>query len=705
MNLQWLMEKSLSRFPAILLLILLSQFIQAKEAFFDIPVAYYQDVYQELTFADAKKLFEQDRFISSENSNLTFGYTTDPVWIHISLHNLEEKDVLFIQNAHLDFVDFYLMNGNSLSRHVKQGDLVDFHARELDYHYLNILIDPQTTDIFIRVSTHGPLLVPLALMSFPTLMKYAQKQQMLHFVYFGILLLAFCVNVLLYVWFREKNYLFYILSLLFFFIITCVEFGYLFQYVYPHTPEINVYNLAYYALIVVVVIFTQRFLNIRREAPFYYWVYRLIVISCVVLILAVLLTKGSVLIQKLTLVLAGYIIPVFILSSAAYSYFFLHKTEARFVFLGWLSNVSAVLVLALTFTGTLPHSFFTGNVVQIGSGFEVIFFFFALVERVNILKKEKEHLLKAHNQILEEKLEERMREINAMNQELIAQNEELQAQQDELTAQRNRLHEQNTIIEKQNLQLKDAKSALEQKVKEKTADLLGANQSLADKNQRLEQFAFVAAHNMRGPVATLAGLINLFNRKDASDPVNLEIIKNLDITVGRIDSLVWDLSALLDFTSISEELRKEVNLKQVWEDVKIVLKSEIDIKHAKIHDNLPCDNTYKLVPVYIHNIFYNVLSNALKYSSTDRPPAINIDFTEQNGQINIKATDNGLGIDLKLVKNKLFSPFHRFHAHVEGKGLGLFITKTQIEAMHGIIDFQSQLGVGTAVCIMLPKIE
>jgi hypothetical protein len=68
----------------------------------------------------------------------------------------------------------------------------------------------------------------------------------------------------------------------------------LFQYVYPNTPAINVYNPAYYALIVVVVLFTQRFLDIPREARFYYWVYRFIVISCIAIILGVLLTKGSI---------------------------------------------------------------------------------------------------------------------------------------------------------------------------------------------------------------------------------------------------------------------------------------------------------------------------------------------------------------------------------------------------------------------------
>jgi hypothetical protein len=198
---------------------------------------------------------------------------------------------------------------------------------------------------------------------------------------------------------------------------------------------------------------------------------------------------------------------------AVYSYFFLRKKASRFIFWGWLSNVGAAVILAFSITGIIPHSFITGNVVQIGSAFEVIFFFFALVEQVNILKKEKEHLLEAQNQILEEKLEGRMREINGMNQALLAQNEELTAQQEALTAQRNRLQEQNLVIEDQNLQLKDAKSVLEQKVKEKTADLLVANQGLSDKNQRLEQFAFVAAHNIRGPVATLGGLINILIEK------------------------------------------------------------------------------------------------------------------------------------------------------------------------------------------------
>ncbi len=699
------MHKSRSFLLATLLLTLLSQTIQAKNTFFSLPIAYYQDAGGVLNFAEAKKLFEQDEFISSEKSNLSFGYTTDPVWIHIFLDNVQENEVLIIQNAHLDFADFYALHKDSLIRQVRQGDLVDFHTRDIEHHYPNLLISPQATDIFIRVSTKGPLLVPVTLMSFPALLQYSRQQQVVHFVYFGILLLAFCVNVLLYVWFREKVFLFYLLTLLFFFTVTCVEFGYLFQYIYPGVPEVNAYNPAFYALIFVVVMFTQRFLGVRNEVLFYFWVYRVLVALCIVLILAVLLTKGAVIVQIFILLLVGYIIPVFILISAAYSYFLLRKTGAGFVFLGWLSSVGATLVLALTFTGTLSHSFFTGNVVQMGSALEVIFFFFALVERVNVLKQHKERLLKSHNKLLEEKLERRMRKINEMNHELLAQNEALQSQQDELTAQRNRLKEQNKIIENQNVQLIDIKQGLEQKVEEKTSDLLLANQSLADKNQRLEQFAFVAAHNIRGPVATLEGLINLFNKKNTGDLINLEIIKRLDISVTKIDNLLWDLSALLDFTSASEELRSEVNLKQVWEDVKIVFQNDIESKRAKICDNLPGEKTYKLVPVYINSIFYNILSNALKFSNETKTPEISLSFKEQNKQLFLEAYDNGLGVNLKLVKNKLFSPFQRFHSHVKGKGLGLFITKSQIEAMGGTIHFQSQPGEGTTLNIVLPVVD
>ena len=705
MNPQCLMKNSLLHFLAIFLLILLSPALRAEDKLFDLPVAYYNTAEEDLSLAGAQKLFQQNKFISSGNSNLNFEFTSNPVWIHIAVDKLERKELLIIQNTHLDWIDIYLLKGDSLIRQSRQGDLVNFHAKDLDYHYPNVQLDTAVTDIFIRISSKGPLVIPVTLMSFPMLLQYAEKQHILHFIYFGILLLAFCVNVLLYIWFREKNYLLYLLSLLFFFVITCVEFGYLFQYLYPERPEINVYNPAYYTLLVVVVIFTQRFLNIQRGASFFYWLYRFIIISCLVIILAVFFTKGSVLIQQVILVVIGYIIPFFILSSVVYYYFFLKKKEARFVLLGWLSNVCSVVIFALTISGVFPHDFFTGNIIQIGSALEVIFFFLALVERINILKKEKEHLLVSQNQLLEEKLEERMREINTINHELLAQNEELQSQQDELAAQHDRLQEQNLVIEDQNLQLKDAKLGLEVKVKEKTADLRTANQGLADKNQRLEQFAFVASHNMRGPVATLAGLINLFYKDQSENPANVDIISKLEVTVEKLDNLLKDLSALLDFTTASEQLRKEVCLKQAWEDVKILLKGEIDKKQAQVTDDLPDCKTYRLIPVYVNNIFYNLLSNALKYSKDEKPPVIDICFTEQNGQIFITITDKGTGIDTKLVKDKLFSPFQRFHTHIEGRGLGLFITKTQIEAMQGTIHFESQPGVGTTVQIVLPNVQ
>ena len=108
------------------------------------------------------------------------------------------------------------------------------------------------------------------------------------------------------------------------------------------------------------------------------------------------------------------------------------------------------------------------------------------------------------------------------------------------------------------------------------------------------------------------------------------------------------------------------------------------------------------VKAYIESIIYNLVSNALKYRSETRTSKIDISFFSNENYWEIRVKDNGLGIDLEKYKDKLFGLYKRFHTHIEGKGMGLYLVKVQVESLGGEVDVDSIENEWTAFTIKVP---
>jgi signal transduction histidine kinase len=108
------------------------------------------------------------------------------------------------------------------------------------------------------------------------------------------------------------------------------------------------------------------------------------------------------------------------------------------------------------------------------------------------------------------------------------------------------------------------------------------------------------------------------------------------------------------------------------------------------------------VKAFIQSIFYNLLSNAYKYRSPERALSISVNARKLNDTVEITVSDNGLGIDLTKHRDSVFKLFKRFHLNADGRGLGLYLVKEQVEALGGTIDIQSQPDVGTTFIIRHP---
>lgn len=215
--------------------------------------------------------------------------------------------------------------------------------------------------------------------------------------------------------------------------------------------------------------------------------------------------------------------------------------------------------------------------------------------------------------------------------------------------------------------------------------------------QDLEQFAYIVSHNLRSPVARILGLAHLLEKEDIKKEFIDFVMKTMADEAKQLDNIIGDLNTIVAFRGIKDEKRESILIHEVLKTVMDSLQSEMIknevIAHIHVGENTPV----LAIKTYVHSILLNLVSNAIKYRHPQRPLQLNIDITpnESKTKMCVKVSDNGLGIDLEKNRDKLFGLYKRFHPHIEGKGIGLHITKIQIERMNGSIEVESTPDEGT----------
>ncbi|SDT40457.1 PAS domain S-box-containing protein [Maribacter dokdonensis] len=219
-------------------------------------------------------------------------------------------------------------------------------------------------------------------------------------------------------------------------------------------------------------------------------------------------------------------------------------------------------------------------------------------------------------------------------------------------------------------------------------------------NESLTNFAHIVSHNLRSHSTNMTMLTKFLNEeKDEDERKNLNRMitsatESLSETIAHLNDVVQvKTGALEKLQSISvlntiNQITKSIN--GILEEHSAILKIDVSKTHF-----------VSAVPAYLESIFLNVLTNALKYRSAERTPVIEIKSRTKKDKVLITFTDNGQGIDLNRHGDKIFGMYKTFHKHKDAKGIGLFITKNQIESMNGTINIESVVDKGTTMFIEL----
>ena len=229
-------------------------------------------------------------------------------------------------------------------------------------------------------------------------------------------------------------------------------------------------------------------------------------------------------------------------------------------------------------------------------------------------------------------------------------------------------------------------------------------QELTRNNKDLKQFSYITSHNFRAPLSNLTGLLNLLDDVPIENEELQEILNGFKRSTHLLNETIDDLVKVViikDNPSIQKEI---VSIKEIFENVFFQLNNQINLYKPIINIDIEDNLSITINKAYLESIVLNLMSNALKYRSLTKTPKISIIAVEKENSVNLIIKDNGIGIDLGKNSDKIFGLYQRFHNYPDSKGLGLYLVKSQIEAMGGSIEVESQVNKGTQFSLTFKKV-
>ncbi|GGK63928.1 PAS domain S-box protein [Rufibacter glacialis] len=219
----------------------------------------------------------------------------------------------------------------------------------------------------------------------------------------------------------------------------------------------------------------------------------------------------------------------------------------------------------------------------------------------------------------------------------------------------------------------------------------------------LQQFSYIISHNLRGPVANALGLTDLLMEVPSDTVVFSKSLRFLQQSVKKLDAVLMDVNTILGVRDSKGNLEVEqVDILNVLEQALSSFKEPLSSTGAKVIIDVEEDMRVRANKAYLHSIFYNLLSNSIKYRSEERSLEIRVKcFEYAENRMVISFSDNGTGFDMDKAKDNIFKLYKRFHTEQEGRGMGLFLIKSHLDAMDGHVEVTSRVGEGTKFMLFL----
>lgn len=598
-----------------------------------------------------------------------------PVWFYFKTDSVNYPDgkLLVIENCNLNLVSLYEYQNGQLK-------LIRTKGMSLPYQHDNSF--PEQINFPVKSNTiYFVEAYDLYNASFPLFVRdpiqntqVAVIKNLFNAFYWGIVFIMATVAFLFFIRSREKVFIYYALFLYGTIMLNLCLDGYLFAYLWPNMPSINNYKFSLFAMSAVTTpFFVYYFLEIKTYYPKIKFFF---IVMTVCFFIVCLLN-----------IIGWYKAAMYVLQSTAFTQIVIYllygtlvwkkgNRNALYFILAWSAYLISILLTVLSVANVIPGTPYINNYVQIGTLIQGGIFSFIIAGKYQTYKSQ--HIL------YQEKIIEVLKEREYL---LTTQNDTLETT----------VYLRTEELKQKNAELNLLNKSLNEVVATKTLELKKSLDEINETNKQLEQFNFITSHNLRGPLSTLQGLYELYYQEKNPEEKLLYIDKSFTV-INRMDEILKDLNKILSYKT-TEKIKESVDFETI---ISNNLK-QLEIK--RIHVNLYVDPSLEIsgIKSFYESIFYNLFSNAQKYKHAQRELRIDVQITKlTDTTFSIRITDNGIGMDATKIGDNLFGFYKRFHFHVEGKGLGLYITKSQVEILGGTIRSESELNVGTTFIIEIP---
>ncbi|RPD47898.1 PAS domain-containing protein [Hymenobacter sediminis] len=242
-----------------------------------------------------------------------------------------------------------------------------------------------------------------------------------------------------------------------------------------------------------------------------------------------------------------------------------------------------------------------------------------------------------------------------------------------------------------------------QQVQALNQELNQTNQQLTRVNADLDSFVYMAAHDLRGPINNLEGLVQALHDSLPTPPAETSVVLNMmRDAVTRFQRTLVQLNDVLQLHQAHDPTAPPTELATVVDDLRQDLLPALQQTGGTLEVDADACPLVAMPAKSLRSMLYNLLSNAIKYRHPDRPPHVRLNCHTQDGLWHLTVQDNGLGLT-DTQQASLFALFRRFHNHVEGSGLGLYTVKKIVENLGGRVEVQSELGVGSTFSVYIPS--
>ncbi|MDN3494045.1 sensor histidine kinase [Winogradskyella bathintestinalis] len=243
-------------------------------------------------------------------------------------------------------------------------------------------------------------------------------------------------------------------------------------------------------------------------------------------------------------------------------------------------------------------------------------------------------------------------------------------------------------------------------MKKRKSQLTENLQVINSENKRLQNFTHIVSHNLKTHIGNFKNILEFYD--DTNDKGEKEdLIGHLKTISESLTATIVDLDDIISIKSKANLnlLNEHINLHSCVNKISDSLKLDSSKNEVTIHNALRKDETLFTNRPYLESIFYNLISNGIKYADPNKKSQIIVQSIHSKDTIKILISDNGIGIDMTKFKDQVFNMYQTFHGteRKDSRGIGLYITKTQIETLNGTIELTSKINEGSAFTLTFKK--